>query len=273
MDLGGGIGKNRLYTIIDKLIENKLIIRRQIRGKKGYMGRTEYILLSLDDDYNRIYQEFTTFKEPENQQTPVNTKSYPCPQNRDTDNRDTDFETQKRIIDKEDLFKEKEKHTRSNSSYIPTSPVPKTKDVCVNEIKKIQKTKTFQDTEPAIIKNLLKMNGTKAVIAAQYIEKAFDGRTIKNPAGLLISTLRNGLYCELGVGAGINGIKADIEKLNEKYKGFVFKGDRVKEILNIGGRMAFFTDNCRREIVYTQAKSYEEFVKYLNNKQEANNTS
>ncbi len=58
MDLGGGIGKNRLYKILDELIKNKLIIRRQTRGKKGFMGKTEYILLSLDDNYAEIYRQF-----------------------------------------------------------------------------------------------------------------------------------------------------------------------------------------------------------------------
>ena len=284
MDLGGGIGKNRLYKILDELIKNKLIIRRQTRGKKGFMGKTEYILLSLDDNYAEIYKEFIG-EEPENQQTLDNTTSYPCPQNRDTDNRDTDFETQRRIIDKEDLFKEKEKHTRSNSSYIPTSPVPKTKGVCENKIEKIKSTKTFQDTEPGVIENLLKMNGTKAVIAAQYIEKAFDGRTVRNPVGLLISTLRNGLYCELPAEKGINGIKADIEKLNMQYLAYslvrkpfphedeVYENEKITEILNIGGRIAYRTNDITKDMVITPAKSYEEFVKYLNNKQEANNTS
>lgn len=264
MGLGGGIGKNRLYKILDELIESKLIIRRQIRGKKGYMGRTEYMLLSLDDDYNGIYQEFTTFKEPENPQTPVNTKSYPCPQNRDTDNRDTDFGTQRRIIDKEDLFNEEEPHTQKEKDV-----------VCENEIEKIKKIKTFQNTEPATIENLIKKNGKEAVIAADYIEKTFSGQAIRNPAGLLIKTLERGLYTELQAeNRKCRDIKADIERLNEKYKGFViFNGEKLKEILNIGGRIAFHTDNCLREIIHTPAKSYNEFERYLRKKQEANNTS
>ena len=163
----------------------------------------------------------------------------------------------------------------SNSSYITTArAVPKTKSVCENEIEKIKSTKTFQNSDMGLIENIVKKKGKEAVIAAEYLDKAFSNQAVRNPAGLLISTLRNGLYCDLPASSGINGIKADIERLNERYKGFaVFKGESIKEILNIGGQIAFHTDNCLREIVLTTAKSYEEFENYLNKREAVNNTS
>ena len=140
------------------------------------------------------------------------------------------------------------------------------------EIEKIKKTKTFQDTEPAIIKNLLQKNGKKAVIAAEYIEKTFAGQAIRNPAGLLIKTLERGTYSELPQ-SNINGTKTDIKKLNDKYKGFsVFQGEKIKEILNIGGKVAFYTDNCLRDLIYTPAKNYQEFIIYLNRQKKINSS-
>jgi hypothetical protein len=251
-DLGGGIGKNRLYKILDELLENKLIIRRQIRGKKGYLGRTEYMLLALDDDFDEIYKEFTG-KEPENPQTPVNTKSYPCPQNRDTDNRDTDFGTQRRIIDKEDLFNEKEPHTQKEGEGVCENEIKK-------QIKKIKEIKLYQNSEAEVLKNLITQYGEEVLKAVAYIEDVNKKITVRNPEGLLIATLRNKLYSEIQENNKNNNINADVEKLNMQYRGFkVYENEKIKEILNIGGRIAFYTDNCLRELKYTPAKSYEEF--------------
>ena len=159
-------------------------------------------------------------------------------------------------------------------SVLRESHTQKEESVCDDEIKKIKSTKTFQNSDTGVIENIVKKKGKEAVIAAEYIEKAFSNQAVRNPAGLLISTLQKGLYCELAAGSGINGIKADIERLNERYKGFaVFKGESIKEILNIGGQIAFHTDNCLREIVLTTAKSYEEFENYLNKREAINNTS
>ncbi len=144
--------------------------------------------------------------------------------------------------------------------------------MCVNEISRIQKTKTFQNTEPAIIGNLLKKNGKKAVIAAEYIEKTFAEQSIRNPAGLLIKTLERGTYSELPQG-NIDSIKADIKKLNDRYKGFpVFYSEKIKEILNIGGRIAFRTDDITKDMTVTPAKSYEEFKTYLNRQKSINSS-
>ena len=174
------------------------------------------------------------------------------------------------ILDtEEEEYKNKNKitHTSSNSSNM-------VKGVCEDEIQKIQKLKTFKNSDTGFIKNLIKKNGKEAIIAAEYINETFSGQAIRNTAGLLIKTLERGFYSELPAGNNISSIKADIERLNEKYKGFsIFKGEKLKEILNIGGRIAFHTDNCLREIIHTPAKSYNEFEKYLRKKQEANNTS
>ena len=146
--------------------------------------------------------------------------------------------------------------------------------MCEAEVEKIKNTKTFQNTEPATIKNLVKKNGKEAVMAALYINKTFSGQVIRNPLGLLIKTLERGLYTEFLQENNINSnIKADVERLDERYKGFsVFEGERIKEILNIGGKIAFYTDNFLREIIHTSARSYNEFESYLK-KQEVNNTS
>ena len=258
----GNIGKNKLYRILDELLEKKLIMRKRTRGKKGLLGKTEYMLLSPTDNYEEAYKEFTG-EDPKNPQTLENTKSYPRPQNPDVDNPDVDFETIKRIIDKEESLKEKESHTQTDE---------KDKSVC--KIEKIKKTKTFHDIEPAIIENLLQKNGEKAVIAAEYIEKTFAGKIVRNPAGLLIATLKSGLYSELPQETrNLTSIKTDIKKLNGKYKGFsVFQGEKIKEILNIGGKVAFYTDNCLRDLVYTSAKSYEEFETFLNRQKKINSS-
>ncbi|RZD14327.1 MAG: helix-turn-helix domain-containing protein [Candidatus Acidulodesulfobacterium ferriphilum] len=138
----------------------------------------------------------------------------------------------------------------------------------------IKKTKTFQNTEPAIIENLLQKNGEKAVIAAKYIEKTFAGQAIRNPAGLLIKTLERGTYSELPQETrNLASIKADIERLNDKYKGFsVFQGEKITEISNIGGRIAFRTNDITKDMTVTPAKSYEEFETYLNRQKGINSS-
>ncbi len=247
------IKKKRLYFCLKQLINTKLLIRKQTKKGKEF-SNVEYCILSLNDNYEEIYKEFIG-EEPENPKTLENAKSYSVasvgmlkmgmPKNDHT-----------HIKKKKNNLKEKESHT-------PLAQ--EDKSVCENEISRIQKTKTFQNTEPAVIENLIKSNGKKTAIAAEYIEKTFSGQTVRNPEGLLIATLRNGLYSELPpTNNNINGLESDIKRLNEKFKGFfAFKGERIQDILNINGRIAFYTDNYFREIVYTPAKSYNEFESYL----------
>ena len=137
------------------------------------------------------------------------------------------------------------------------------KAVCEGEIEKIKKTKTFQNLDTGLIESIIRKNGKKAVIAAEYIEKAFSGQAVRNPLGLLIKSLERGAYSELPQ-EKINNLNSEIGKLNAEYKGFtIFRNEKIKEFLNIGGRIAFNTDNCLREIIRTPAKSCEEFKSYL----------
>ena len=159
------------------------------------------------------------------------------------------------------------KHTQRESvereSLKNTHKEEDKKAMCEGEVKKIKKTKTFQSFDTAIMEKIIKKNGKEAVIAAEYIEKTFSGRAIRNPAGLLIKTLERGLYTELPPEKA-NNLNSEIGKLNAEFKGFtIFRDEKIKEFLNIGGRVAFNTDNCLREMVNTPAKTYEEFKNYL----------
>ena len=137
------------------------------------------------------------------------------------------------------------------------------KAVCENEIEKIKKTKTFQNLDTGLIQNIIRKNGKETVIAAEYIEKVFSGQAVRNPPGLLISTLKRGTYSELPP-EKVNNLNFEIGKLNAEYKGFtIFRNEKIKELLNIGGKIAFHTDNIQREMVCTPAKSCEEFKSYL----------
>ena len=253
------MGKKKLYACLKQLINAKLLIRKQTKNGKIF-SNVEYRILSFTDDYEEIYKEFIG-EGLEKPQITVNTQSRSCGHLRHAQIRHA-LNDHTHIIEEKELFKEKEPHTK------------KEKAVCEDKIKKIKSTKTFQSSDTGLIENIVKKKGKEAVIAAEYLDKAFSGQAVRNPAGLLISTLQKGLYCELQSGSGINGIKEDIERLNERYKGFaVFTGERIKEILNIGGQIAFHTDNCLREVVLTPAKSYEEFENYLNKQVAINNIS
>ena len=54
----GNVGKSKLYRILKELIEKKLILRKRIRGNKGYLERTEYILLPFNEDHKIAKKEF-----------------------------------------------------------------------------------------------------------------------------------------------------------------------------------------------------------------------
>jgi hypothetical protein len=254
------IKKKKLYACLKTLIKAKLLIRKQTKKGKEF-ANVEYRILSINDDYEKIYKEFTG-EDLKNPQTFDNTKSYSV----------ASGGTLKLGMPKNDHTQLKKKKNKKIKEEPHTQKKEEEKDVC--EIEKIKKTKTFQNIEPKIIENLLQKNGKKAVIAAEYIEKTFAGQAIRNPAGLLIATLKSGLYSELPQNTrNLTKIKTDIKKLNEKYKGFsVFQGEKIKEILNIGRTVAFYTDNCLRDLVYTQAKSYEEFETFLNRQKSINSS-
>jgi hypothetical protein len=244
------MGKKKLYKTIKALINAKLLIRKQTKKSNNKVfSNIEYIILSPNDNYEEIYKKFTG-KEPKNLQTLDDSQSEPCGHLRHALTRHAlnDRYNKNNRIDKEESLYEKESHTKE-----------KKKGVCENEIQKIQKLKTFQNSETGLIKNLINKNGKEAIIAAEYIEKVFSGRAVRNPPGLLISTLKRGTYSELPP-EKVNNLNSEMGKINAEYKGFiVFRNEKIKEILNIGGKIAFYTDNCLRELKYTPAKSYEEF--------------
>ena len=248
------MGKKKLYKTIKALINAKLLIRKQTKKSNNKVfSNIEYIILSSNDNYEEIYKEFTG-EEPKALQTLDNSQSEPCGHLRHALTRHAlnDHYNKNNRIDKEESLYEKESHTKEEG-------------VCEDEIEKIKKTKTFQNFDTAIIHNIIEKNGKETVIAAEYIEKTFSGQAqaVRNPIGLLISTLKRGTYSELPPEKA-NNLNFEIDKLNEDYKGFtIFRNEKIKEFLNIGGRIAFNTDNCLRKIIYTPAKSCEEFKSYL----------
>ena len=160
------------------------------------------------------------------------------------------------LLERESIERESLKNTHKEEDK---------KAVCIDNIKKIKKTKTFQNSDSKLIEKIIDKNGKEAVIAAEYIEKTFSGQAqaVRNPIGLLISTLKRRTYSELPP-EKTNNLDSEIGKLNAEYKGFTtFQNEKIKEFLNIGGRVAFNTDNCLREMVNTPAKTYEEFKNYL----------
>ena len=131
-------------------------------------------------------------------------------------------------------------------------------------IEKIKEIKLYKDLEAGVLKNLITQYGEEVLKAAIYIKEVNKKITVRNPEGLLITTLRNKLYSEIQENNKNNNINADVEKLNMHYRGFeVHENEKIKELLNIGGKIAFHTDNIQRGIVCTPAKTCEEFKNYL----------
>ena len=253
--------KKKLYACLKTLINSKLLIRKQTKKGKVF-SNVEYRILSFADNYEEIYKEFVEKEPKKKPQTPVNAVSRERGVLRHAQIRHA-LKRHTLYIEEKESLNEKESHTKEEDE----------KAVCENEIEKIKKTKTFQNSDTAIIEKIIKKNGKETVIAAEYIEKVFSGQAVRNPPGLLISTLKRGTYSELPP-EKVNNLNFEIDRINAEYKGFiVFRNEKIKEILNIGGRVAFNTDNCLREMVNTPAKTYNEFEKYLRKKQEANNTS
>ena len=266
----GKVGRDKLHRIINELIETKLLLKKQKR-QNGFFSKTIYRILSVSDDYKIIYKEFTG-EEPENPQTLENTKSYPCPENPSTDYPSTDYPSTVnplliRIIDKEESFKEKEPHTKKEEEGVCENEVKK-------QIEKIKEIKLYKNSEIKVLKSLITQYGEEVLKAAAYIEEINKKITVRNPEGLLIATLRNKLYSEIQEDNKNNNINADIEKLNMQYRGFeVYENEKITEIANIGGRIAFRTDDITKDMTVTPAKSYEEFARYLNKFKMEFNTS
>ncbi|MHB8231531.1 MAG: helix-turn-helix domain-containing protein [bacterium] len=251
----GMVGRDKLYRTMNELIKAKLLLKKQHHETAGKFSRTIYRILSLNDNYEEIYKEFMG-DEPVNPQTLDNTKSQPCPEKPYTVKPYTVNPLLIRIIDKEESVYKKEPHTK------------KEEDVCEGEIEKkiekIKEIKLYRNSEAGILKNLIMQYGEEVLKAAAYIEEVDKRITVRNPEGLLITTLRNKLYSEFQEHKN-NNINADIEKLNMQYRGFsVYGNEKITEIVNIAGRIAFRTNDITKDMIVTPAKSYEEFVKYLN---------
>ena len=251
----GKVGRDKLHRIINELIETKLLLKKQKR-QNGFFSKTIYRILSVSDDYKIIYKEFTG-EEPENQQTLDNTKSYPCPENPSTDYPSTVNPLLLRTIDKEESLVKEKPHTQ------------KEEDVCENEIKKqiekIKKIKLYKNSEIGVLKNLIMQYGEEVFKAAEYIEDVNKKIIVRNPEGLLITTLRNKLYSEVSEEKKNNNINGDVEKLNMQYRNFeVYDNEKIEEIIALMGKIAFRTNNASRGITVTHATNYEEFENFLN---------
>ena len=94
----------------------------------------------------------------------------------------------------------------------------------------------------------------------------------------MIRTLKDKSYFEITGDIKNNNINPninlDVEKLNMQYRGFrVYGKEVITEIVNIGNRIAFRTNDITKDITVSPARKYEDFVNYLNKFREEFNTS
>ena len=141
--------------------------------------------------------------------------------------------------------------------------------MCENEIKKqiekIKEIKLYKNSGVGILEKLVKRYGEEVLKAAIYIEDVNKKITVRNPEGLLITTLRNKLYSEVSEEKKNNNINGDVEKLNMQYRNFeVYDNEKIEEIIALMGKIAFRTNNTIRGITVTHATNYEEFANFLN---------
>ena len=256
----GKVGRDKLHRIINELIETKLLLKKQKR-QNGSFSRTIYRILSVSDDYKIIYKEFIG-EELENQQTLDNAKSYPCPEKPSTVKPSTVNPLLIRIIDKEESLVKEKPHTQKEEEE---------KSVCESDIEKqvekIKEIELYKNSEPGILKKLVMQYGEKVFKAAVYIKAVNKKIIVRNPEGLLITTLRNKLYSEVSEDKKSNNINinGDVEKLNMQYKNFeVYDNEKIEEIIALMGKIAFRTDNTSRGITVTHATNYAEFANFLN---------
>ena len=252
----GKTGRDRLWRVMNELIAARLLLRKQAHRTGGKFSKTIYRIIGLNDNYEEIYKEFIG-EELEKPQTLNNSQSQPCTEKPCTAKPCTENPTLIRIIKEEESVNKEKSHTKEEA-------------VCEEEIKKqiekIKEIRLYQNSEDWILKNQIIKYGTKEVLkAAKYLDEAYKNIQVRNPAGLLITTLRNKLYSEIQENNKNNNINADVEKLNMQYRGFeVYENEKITEISNIGGRIAFRTDDITKDMTVTPAKNYEDFVGYLN---------
>ena len=260
----GKTGRDRLWRIMNELIENKLLLRKQEHRTGGKFSKTIYRIISLNDNYEEIYKEFIG-EEHKNLQTLDKSQSQPCTENPCTVLPCTENPTLIRIIDKEESFKEKKSHTKE---------VAVCEGEIEKEIKRIKALKTFKNLKDRFLKLLIAEYGKEVLTAAEYLEDAYQDINVYNPEGLLIRALKDKSYFEITENVKNNNINAEIEKLNMQYQGFrVYENEKITGIFNIGGRIAFRTNDITKDMTVTAARNYEEFVSYLNKSREEFNTS
>ena len=156
----GGAGRNKIYRILNDLEIAKLIIRHQRRGNNGlYLPHgIEYRILSLHDNYNQAFADFT------GRQLPTDITSHPCPQKLYTDKSYTENRTLSISIKNN-----QEPKIKKESS----SPPPDPDDALFLKFKEFSKERV------------------KAALTKMR-EREKGGQEIKNKTGYLLRMLKNG---------------------------------------------------------------------------------
>ena len=172
----GKTGRDRLWRVMNELIENKLLLRKQEHRTGGKFSKTIYRIISLNDNYEEIYKEFIG-EEHKNLQTLDKSQSQPCTENPCTVLPCTENPTLIRIIDKEESFKEKKSHTKE---------VAVCEGEIEKEIKRIKALKTFKNLKDRFLKLLIAEYGKEVLTAAEYLEDAYRDINVYNPEGLPI---------------------------------------------------------------------------------------
>ena len=150
----GKVGKEKLWNIMNELIQAKLLLRGQDRSETGRFTKNVYRIISLNDNYEEIYKEFMG-EEYNNLQRLENNQSQaenPCTVEPHTEKPCTGKQPLIRIIKKEDLvFKEDLNKEINNMSGKPDDKV---KD---KKIKKEIYAKEEIETMKAVITSLNKI--------------------------------------------------------------------------------------------------------------------
>lgn len=191
----GKVGRDKLYRVMNELIEAKLLLKKQEHKTAGKFSKTLYRILSLNDNYEEIYKEFIG-EEPLNQQSIDNTESQPCPEKPYTVKPYTVNPQLIRIIDK------KNQNTIIHTQRISTNPI--LKNVCEENNKNNTHTPSlkvlelFKNEDENVLFKIEKQH-KDAAIAGKYLDyQVKKGKiVVKNPCGLLIKTLKDGLYSDM----------------------------------------------------------------------------
>jgi hypothetical protein len=209
----GKVGRDKLYRVMNELIEGKLLLKKQEHKIAGKFSKTLYRILSLNDNYKEIYKEFIG-EEPLNQQSIDNTQSQPCPEKPYTVKPYTVNPQLIRIIDK------KNQNTIIHTQHISTNNL---KTVCEENNENNTRTpfslkdiELFKNEEEPVL-NMIEKQYKDAVLAGNYLNhQSKQGKiNVKKPVALLINTLKEGLYTDVSKLIQENNQKQLIEKRKE----------------------------------------------------------